>query len=325
MNNKKDYLVEIEKLKTEAAKFNKIVIWGFRYRYHTHRYIHKAFYKTLKDLGVNVIWVEDDKKNQRYIKSGDLIIGGDMYGKMAPEKKCFNDYNIPVRDDIYYCLYHFKDIFLEKINKKHLIVLDPHVDGSEFGDIKIDEITFFNSKDKIKTLYQTWGTDIMPWNFKKPCFNNNKFVFWVGSIWNDKNNHGNINQINELKQALIKRHINFIHTRFIPGFLNIFLIRISRLAPAIGGEIQVKTNYLPCRMFKNISYGQLAFSNIKRFKDLYKEFFIDGNSIDELIANVLFLKKEDYLLFVKRQQEITKKHTYLQKLTNIFEVFNYIK
>ena len=54
------------------------------------------------------------------------------------------------------------------------------------------------------------------------------------------------------KSILKKNGLKFIHVRFIPNFLNTFLVRISRIAPSIGGRIQIETNYLPDRMFKNI-------------------------------------------------------------------------
>lgn len=55
-------------------KFNRIVIWGLRKKYHTHRYIHKAFYENAKKLGYEVAWLEDEKNNAKLIKPGDLII-----------------------------------------------------------------------------------------------------------------------------------------------------------------------------------------------------------------------------------------------------------
>jgi hypothetical protein len=324
MGKKKDFINEIERLKKSAGRFNRIVIWGFRYRYHTHRYIHLAFYQTLKKLGVKVLWLEDDKKNQKYIQADDLIIGGDMYGRMMPEKLKFEDYNIPLRDDVWYCLYNFKNIFLDRVNKKRLINLDTYRNEAELSNIKLDEITYIDTTKDIITLWQAWGTNIMPWKFKKPIFNRTKLFFWVGSIWNDKFNHGNIQEIAELKKILAEKALKFIHVRFVPDWINIFLIRHSRLAPSIGGRHQVETNYLPCRMFKNISYGQLGFSNMKKFRDLYKDCSVLGENIEELVTNALEIKKQDYLAMVKKQQEITKKHTYIQKMTNIFEAFDYL-
>jgi hypothetical protein len=307
-----------EQEQTETRKPNRIVIWGLRKKWHTHRFIHKAFYENAKKLGYKTIWIEDERKNAKYIEPGDLIISSGMFGKMVPEKFKFEDYNLPIRDDIYYCLHNIKDVFKDKLNPQNYINLQfynnsvPGIDNIE----KWGPATYFDKKSK--TLYQPWGTDLLAEEFKKPIFNKNKFVFWIGSVWNDKNNHGNIETINEFKKVLTNNGLKFIKLRFIPNFLNKFFIRKSRIAPAIAGRQQVKVDYLPCRMFKNISYGQLGVTNVKKFKDILGNSFIDGKTIQEITENALSLTKEEYINKIKAQQDIIKKYTYKESLENIF-------
>jgi hypothetical protein len=301
-------------------KIKRIVIWGLKKRYHTHRHIHMAFYVNAKKLGYNTIWVEDEKKNQKYLESGDLIISAEVQGKMVPKKFRFEDYNLPIRDDIFYCLHNFKDIFKNKLKSKNYINLQVYNDSVlNMSDIKkYDEFIYFDNKTR--TLYQPWGTDLLPGEFRKPVFSNNRFVFWIGSIWNDKNNHGNINEINELRTALSEEGLNLIKIRFIPDWFNVFLIRVSKIAPAIAGRHQVDVNYLPCRMFKNISYGQLGVTNVKKFKDILGDSFIEGNTIKELIKNSLKLSRNDYIAKVRAQQKVIKKYTYKDSLERIINL-----
>lgn len=308
----------IEELKKESKRFNKIAIWGLRRRFNTFRYIYSGFYRVLKKVGVPVIWVEDEMKNQKFIKKNDLIISADVVGKMVPEKLKFEDYNLPVRDDVYYCLHNFKEIFTGKINPEKLLKLQGYNNKAENYE-KIYKGVHFDKKNKI--LYQPWGTNLFPEEFKEPVFNKNKFIFWVGSVWNDKNGHGNINEINELKTILKKNNLKFINVRFVPDWLNTFLIRNSRIAPAIGGNHQVEVNCLPCRMFKNISYGQLGFSNVKKFNDIFKDCNIYDENMEKMIDKVLSLNKNEYIGLVKKQQEICKNYTYLQHLNNILKAF----
>lgn len=299
----------------ETDKIKRIVIWGLKKRYHTHRHIHQAFYKNAKKLGYSALWVEDEKKNKKYIKPGDLIIASEVIGKMIPEKNNLEDYNLPIRDDVKYCLHNYKDIFINQLNQENYIRLQVYTNDAEKSDIKIDTARYFDTKTK--TLYQPWGTDLLPQEFKKPTFNKNKFVFWVGSIWNNNLNQGNIDEINELKKVLSNHNIKFINIRFIPNWLNIFLVRISRIAPAITGKYQIEINYLPCRMFKNISYGQLGFTNIKKFKDILGESFIDGEKISEIVIKALLFEKDEYKKIIIEQQKIVRKYTYLNSLENI--------
>ncbi len=316
---------ELKNMESNSNNIKRIVVWGLRKKWHTHRFIHKAFYENAKKLGYDTIWVEDDKKNADLILSGDLIISADPIGKMVPEKFSFEEYNIPVRDDVYYCLHNMKDVFTDRLNKGRLLKLEVyHNTCEEKCDIKLGLVRFFDSKENM--LYQPWGTDLLDYEFKKPVFRKNKFVFWVGSIWNDENNFGNLNQISDLKRVLKKNKLWFIALRFIPDWLNIFLVRISRIAPAISGRRQVETNYLPCRVFKNISYGQLGITNVNKFKELFGNSFVRGGdgSIDSLIDGVLSLSEKDYKSVILAQQEIVKNYTYKQSLESIIKCFDFI-
>jgi hypothetical protein len=306
------------KFSENIKKINKVVIWGLRWKFHTHRYIHLTFYKTLKKLGAKVAWVEYSQKNQHLVEVGDLVISASPWGKMVSG----DDYHLPIKKGVYYCLHDFGKFNKDELNRiepEYLLNLGVYTKESESADQKWDEVTFLDTKKRM--LYQPWGTDLLEEEFKRPVFNKNKTVFWVGSVWNDINNYGNVNEIAELKTALGRFGLKFFHVRFVPDFLNTFLIRKSRIAPAIGGRRQVDYNYLPCRMFKNISYGQLGFSNIKKFDDLYNGCSISGNSIGELVEKTLQLNEKQYIEMVLKQQEITKRHTYLQKLNNIFKAF----
>lgn len=77
-------------------------------------------------------------------------------------------------------------------------------------------------------------------------------------------------------------------------------------------------------MFKNISYGQVGFSNVKKFQDILGDANISG-SIEEMTKKVLALKKEEYKSLVLKQQEIVKNYTYKNALENIFRGFEEIK
>ena len=302
------------------VNINKIVIWGLKHRYHTHRHIFQAFYKNAKKSGYKVIWVEDSKRNAGVIESGDLVLTADVNGKMVKEKVIFADYNLPIVKGVYYCCYNCKDCFTEKIERNYLINLQVYTtEYADKADQKWGVATLFDTKTR--TLFQPWGTDLLAEEFKEPVYNKGRNVFWVGSVWNDKNNYGNIEQINEFKSVFKNNNLKFIQIRFVPDWLNIFFVRLSRLAPAISGKHQVKVNYLPCRMFKNISYGQLGISNVKKFNEIFADCNIYDNDLDKMIKKALSLSKQEYVELVKKQQDICKNFTYKQALENIIKAF----
>jgi hypothetical protein len=307
-------------VQNNEKKIKRIVVWGLKKKYHTHRHIHQAFYKNAKKLGYETIWVEDEMKSQKYIRQGDLIIASEVQGKMIPTKVTFEDYSLPIRDDVKYCLHNYQDVFKKQLKQDLYINLQVYVNDSENSDIKIDTARYYNTKTR--TLYQPWGTDLLPNEFKKPVYNKLRFVFWIGSVWNNSLNQGNLNEINKLKSVLRNRGIYFIKLRFIPDILNIFFIRHSRIAPAIAGDFQVNANYLPCRMFKNISYGQLGITNVIKFKDILGKTFVQGESIKEMVENSLNFSKGEYLERIKAQQDIIKNYTYKKSIETILSYLN---
>ncbi len=306
----------LEVFKNHISKYRKVVIWGLRRQYHTHRYIHAGFYQTLKRLGTEVVWADYNSSQANLIEAGDLVISAFVSGRGVSE--CF----LPIKPGVFYCLHNFPANVLEKIDRKYLLNLQVYTNAAEKSGEKWDAVTFFNKNTQ--TLYQPWGTNLLPWEFGKPVYNTNKNVFFIGSVWDNALNQGNMNEINELKQALKAHGLRFWALRFIPVWLNKVLIRHSRLAPAIVGRWQAENNYLPCRMFKNISYGQLGFSNVKKFEELFVGCNIGGDSILELADKVLSLSKNDYINIVTRQQEIVKSQTYMNKLINICKAFEII-
>ncbi len=306
--------MDSRELTREVRRFKKIVIWGLRKRWHTHRFIHAGFYHTLKKLDIPVVWVEDEKKNASIIETGDLVISSEVYGRMVPKKETRADYALPIKNGVSYALHNYQKMFTERIPAEaHLNFFVYEKTAEQYE--KISDAVFFDRAQR--SLYQPWGTPLLPEEFKKPIFSNVSRVFWVGSIWNNELNQGNLYEIEKLTQALKRREMQFIHTRFIPDWLHVLLIRHSRLAPAIAGRYQVDIGYLPCRMFKNVSYGQLGFSNVQKFNDLFRDCAIYEPDIDRMVDRVVSLSGPEYREIVSRQQEVCKRYTYVQYLRNI--------
>lgn len=308
---------------TEHITPKRLVIWGLKNVYHTHRHIHQAFYKNAKKLGYNVVWLEDDKKNQKYIQSGDVIIASEVLGKMIPKKNVFDDYNLPVRTDVQYCLHNYSDVFKNRLQKNTYINLNVYANLVPVGNTPLDTARHFDTKTR--TLYQPWGTDLLATEFKRPTFNKNWFVFWIGSIWNNATNQGNMREITNLKTVLKNHSIRFMQLRFIPDFLNTFFIRRSRIAPAIAGQYQVDIDYLPCRVFKNISYGHLGITNVKKFVDILGPEYVitEDKPLELVVHNVLQLSKEEYIREVAKQQETIKHYTYKKSIETILQCLSY--
>lgn len=284
-------------------RFSSIVIWGLRTeRENTQRHIHRHFYTILKKLGLNVIWCDDKKENQIFLTPGSLVLS--YNGSCAALK---------YRKDLYFALLNT----VENVECKNFVKLRiwgtvPVYEGSEVWS---STVAFHKESH---TLWQAWATDLLPEEFLPPVFSESRVVYWVGSIWNDGNNHGNIGNIEKLKKALADRGLEFEHRINIIDTENMELVRQSRIAPAIGGDIQVATLMIPCRVWKNISYGQLGVTNLPKVQDVFGDTILLDTDIDRLVEKALLIGSDEYKSRIVEQQKIVaKEYTYLNWFFNL--------
>jgi hypothetical protein len=307
---------EASYIKDRAKSYKKIIIWGVRNERpgDSFHYIHDHFYTTFQKLGIEPIWVDDFESNRSLVEEGSFVMGFNLAGKY-----------LPVVDGVDYCLHNFDEVgdIHKQIGSKRNIRLQVYTSKSAKNSEKWNEVTYFDRKSR--TLFQPWGTNLMPDEFLPPVVPKfSPFLFWIGSVWNDEQNQGNVEYIKKLKKVLKKHHIIFKQLR-VNDDLNIRLTRMSRISPAIGGKWQVDNNYLPCRMFKNISYGQLGVSNIPKFKDMFGSSYVEGETLEELIENSLIMPRRKILDIVQEQQEVVRKHTYVTKIHNIFKALEGVR
>ncbi len=297
----------------DPLKYDKYVIWGLRSsKTDTFRYIMNHYYETLRDIGLNVVWVDDESENAHVITANSLVICPNMAAK-----------HLPIVAGASYCLHNFHTVkkdYHTLIDSTLNIRLQVYTDEAKTASQKWNDVTYFDTKTR--TLYQPWGTNLLPDQFLEPTFSKFPILFWVGSIWNDEQNQGNLEEISELRRILRKRRIIFKQLKNVSNETNIRAVRRSRIAPAIGGGIQVRVNLCPCRMFKNISYGQLGISNIGKFAEVLGDTAVYGDSMEATIDKALSLSPEEYKKITAAQQKIiATDHTYVSKIAKILRAF----
>jgi hypothetical protein len=290
-------------------KFKKIVIWGFKtHTTDSFRHIYQGYYDALSKLGVPVLWVDDSINNNDYISRGDLVIGANISNKYLVGKK-----------RVYFCTHNYSPKQLEGMDENKTIKLQVYTNKAELDAVKLGPLRYYNQQTR--TLYQPWGTNLLEEEFLAPKFNRyTPLVFWVGSIWDNALHQGNRQEIHLLRQALLKHGKLLINPKHISNGRGIAYIRRSRISPAIAGNWQVKNNYLPCRVFKNISYGQLPFTNISKFADQYGSLLPISHDIDQLVSSSISVNQKDHYSRVKQLQELTIDYTYLSSLYYIAKV-----
>ena len=287
--------------------FRRFVIWGLRETRHTHRYIHLGFFHAAKRLGVDVVWAEDSAAEADTVRDGDLVLSVNVAGE-----------NLPVVKGARYVFHNFTEDRQDQVQALgeqaiHLQVFtDTTIAGAErFGA----SCTWLNRATR--TLIQPWGTNLSREEFNDPApWHFPAAVFWIGSVWNNALEQGNVKEYIAMRTAL-RAHRRLIFRPKVNDVFAAWLIRHSALSPAIAGRWQVENNYLPCRLFKNISYGQLGSTNVAGFSAILGDTAVISTDIREVVERDLSLRGAERREHIRAQQERIAEHTYAHKLANM--------
>lgn len=78
------------------------------------------------------------------------------------------------------------------------------------------------------------------------------------------------------------------------------LIKKSIIAPTLQSDWQIENKYIPCRIFKNISYGKMGIVNNPAINELFDYKLIYNSDIDNLCDTGLqYIKNIEHLEIVK--------------------------
>ena len=313
-------------------KISKIIIWGHFLHSNTYSYIHNAFYVAFKHLGYDTYWFDDNSDISHFDFSNSLFISEHQV-----------DNNIPKRVD---CLYFIH--FLERnkycnLPKKNIIDLK-----CAFRDMKREYelnslLNFIPVNDKnfeyyciyeeLITYYMMWATDIFPEDIQDNINNleiisnkrqSNIFNF-IGSV---------TSEWRQVYYNLMKRNIKFNNygatfnansnnNKSIDE--NMELIQTSVISPAFQDvSVQIRDNYVPCRIFKNISYGRMGITNNKFVNNLFSNKLIYDEDINKCIdKGIEFENSSRKNELVKELMEYVRdNHTYIQRINAMKQFVN---
>jgi len=326
----------------------KIVIWGHPLHSHTHSYIHGGFKKGFEHMGHEVHWFNnDDHPSQEDFDYTNCLFITEGY----------DDKNIPIVESSTYfvhcCVnpykYFDKGVRLVDIryNVKELNDVNYSYIFSEQNPQKLGPCEFYQknaSTDELATkwrkdrleyeaIYLSWATDLLPheFNFEDMKLPRQRKAYYVGSI-----SSSNVNQIQPFARACVAASVEFVHSDPWQNPLsweeNKKLVQDSYIAPDIRGVglgddnpdtgcNHLKTGYIPCRVLKNISYGQVGMTNSVHVRDLF-----DGDIVYNSNTYDLFFDTEaniDNYPLIEHQMNLVKdNHTYLNRCGSILRVYN---
>jgi hypothetical protein len=300
----------------QLSAFEKVIIWGHKLHSHTHSYIHEGFYNGFTKLGYPTYWLDDTDEISDFDFSDALFLTeGQVDGK------------IPLREDAVYLLHNCTDAKYHALSKRNVLYFQVYTDSifSVPTLVKLDTCIYYDLVGRC--LYMPWATDLLPDEieaFKAETLMVSNQIFWIGTIGSGR--FGNIEEISPFIQACEENGICFTQKSNLSRSAHIASIRSSYMAPAIVGTWQEEQGYIPCRLFKNISYGKMGITNSRHAYELFEgkivynpdtyQLFFDAK---ERLKTLTVEEMHDLMDFVKT------KHTFIQRIETLLNFLTLIR
>lgn len=308
--------------KADLPAFNQVVIWGHPLHSHTHSYIHWAFERAFKHLGYKVYWLSDNDNIRDIDFSNSLFITEGQVDK-----------RIPLRNDCRYIIHNCNiQKYKQLLDNGNCIILQVYThDCLDRNDTYVAPCTYMDLPNKV--IYMPWATDLLPHEIdtiKKNIHKqkHEKAVYMVGSISGD-DMFGNAKEYDAFKRACLRNDIAWRHPSNLSMEDNIKVTQKSYIAPAIQGKWQCLKGYVPCRIFKNISYGQWGATNSETVWKLFKQSGINiiyNEDTYQLFYDAAKKAQEGSIEELYKQMDFVRDHhTYLNRIETLFWFMNQVK
>jgi hypothetical protein len=314
---------------------NKVIIWGHQLHNHTHSYIHNAFYIGFKHLGYKVYWFNENGENNYPNPNEEIDFNNSLYIVHGLESK-----KLPLNDTSFYICHNVEWLCnnerkiptshvlinnSEGILSKNIIYLQVYYIGC-INEKKFNNYKYYCYSDDYNLIYMPWATDLLPSEIDENIKNLDSF-----KIKNISNFIGMPLEHWEIFCKELKKHnieyknyggtfdINSNKNKSIEE--NMKLIQESIIAPSLQTQWQIENNYIPCRIFKNISYGKMGITNNPTVYELFDKKIIYSDSINELVKKGLeFNNKPEKNKIIKDLMiEVRDNHTYLNRINFILD------
>jgi hypothetical protein len=331
--------------------FKKIILWGFPMHSHTHSYIHACWVRTFETLGKEVHWFHDyDFKDPSVFSYDNCLFITEGYAETKIPLNASSVYF--VHNAIYPEKYlrvgarlieiRFRVNEIRDINNDFKLddgthILEPLSQDTDYELIRsnVGLSTEFTgpvrSSMNYEAVYIFWATDLFPWEIDladAEYVPKERVVHWVGSPTGDSR-YGRVRSITEAQGIPWILHnpweapVSFEENRK--------MIRESAIAPdfrpygsptdvAEYGEMNGKNHmgmgYIPCRLFKNISYGHIPLTDSPHAAALFGDAIVYNSNLEKLVEIGLQAQK-DIERKKRAMRMIADRHTYIHRVRDL--------
>ena len=313
-------------------KIKQIVIWGHILHDHTHSYIHSAFYKAFSHLGYKTFWLDNDSKLNMDFNQTLFLTHGIECNRIPLNTTSFyifhNTHLKALENNTHQKIPHdyFKSNVKEGIPENNILIIQVFTKECLGRDYQFNQIPYYYYKDNC--IYFPWATDLLPEeidsNIEKLDTESNiesQECNFVGMPLKHWDIFKKCVESFGFKYNYYGGTFDISSPRNKSTLENQELIQKSKLAPALQSDWQKENYYIPCRIFKNISYGKMGMTNNTFVQEIFNHKLIYSDNIEELVVRGLEFEKRDDKNKIVRElmEEVRDKHTYLNRINYIFE------
>lgn len=329
----------------ELKKRYKVIVWGFKpnergiYK-NTIGYVWNGFYKGFKALGFETYWMSDDD----YDKSLD-------YSNCIFLAEAWDSKNIPIeQSSIYYvhCAYdpskyvgNVKKFIDLRYNLKFMNHPNYIFSRNKRDDIKLGPCCYYQQStnqmvhlknghvdyqiEDFDKIYISWATDLLPEEMNENDIYSKRenLIVFFGTIYYDQ--YTNIPELEEFNLVCKQNNVSFLVNPYSYGDDQIsqedYIHNYKKCL--FGLDLRGKDNrengYIPCRVFKNASYGLLTTTNSE---EVYKEmdgYCVYNSSVTELFYDAM-KRKNDFQFIKECFNYVKDNHTFINRCSDILKI-----
>lgn len=317
----------------------KIIIYGFKNpKENTYYYINSSLEKALKYLGYETYWLDDnDRIDNSFFNESLILTEGWQTDKL------------PIANGSTYVIHHFGNKPMGRYNHNQKYITNNNkvfdlrflcenfedhnqIWNVKFKDLnKIDSCTYADYRSDYSFIYQPWATNLLPdeINENDVYISKEKIVYYLGTISHGWHNDiiptwklDNKSKIDLFKNACINSGIDFVvNNPYENPIINDDykkMNQMSYLTPDIRHQHHIEVGYIPCRVFKNISYGNLGMTNSKIVFDFFEQDIAYHEDPYELFY-VGQNMRTDYNKLKNMVRFVKSNHTYVNRIQSLLK------
>jgi hypothetical protein len=270
-------------------------------------------------MGYDVKWLHNHPENSNIDLSDSIIISEQQVIQHLPIQKNAKYFIHNIKEDIEYVECEYDNIF------NYLIY---HEEYNNWKDVKQVE-DFFWFDEKTKTPIIVWATDLLPdeiENIEPVLYDHSKpDVNFVGSVQGKNlvtfahicaDNGKNFYNLGGLTGAPQNDQVQFYDPK-----LNIDVVRNSYISIDIRESQHIRNGYIPCRVFKNISYGCWTGSNSVKLNKFLENYLTIESDLNKLYFKLIQDSSECSEIKIKNSMNyVMREHTYINRIKSLLSI-----